>query len=197
MKQWSLLILLLMITLSGYAKKDKYYLTIDSRLETYLSEFAYEAYHQNMRIKKKHIKNINMIIVGDIPYDHTYGMWFKDSHTIMLDSKIMNMDEIVIKATLWHELGHALFQFEHVCDYKHIMNPLWLLGDDVYFDLYWEELKISFFDRATHTTCKDEQYIPISILEIEENVGEDLPEMVKPIVLPEIDNHLLELVTPP
>lgn len=138
----TILILLLSITVNA-----KHEIIIDSRLAPYVNEFIEDCKLRNINIDR-YLRKVDMIYVGDNPYDRDaiIGYWFNRTNTIQISPKIIG-DTVQLKATVYHELGHALFGFQHICGVPNlIMNSVSTVEDIQYFKDYWDCAVDEFFN---------------------------------------------------
>lgn len=143
LKTFSILVILALLTWGGvsyykYMNKPNQTM-VDSRLEPYLDEWKTECekYGIDYKVALNRILEIKMV-------DHldAAGRADKGNRTVLVNIESVGEDPWLIRAVLWHELGHYVFNLNH--------NDDGLMYEDIrdssYYEGLWEGLKASYFN---------------------------------------------------
>lgn len=136
---------------------DRTALYIDYRLIEYFNDFVDLCHEHGIEIEKtKNYKNLNLIIVGDVPIGINSGLvgcYFRVPKVIVIAPSQFE-DTLILRATMYHELSHALLEYGHLCGFKHIMNPDYEKGDELYYREHWDELLDDLFKTKEYVKNK-------------------------------------------
>jgi len=89
-------------------------LVIDNRLEPLMFDYVEEAKKRGLDIRPYLIEKIDYISYTEkLPWK-TLGV-FLYSHKAVFISERISFDDLAVKVTLFHEVGHALTNKNHVC----------------------------------------------------------------------------------
>lgn len=153
MRKW---IGLILICLLGYygVRYSQYmnsgHIEISSPLVPMVNEWKSVMYTQHLPIKPfKRIRKI--IIVDDSVVDGDVAYCDKYKQIIYISKSTITKGYWTTKAAVWHELGHFIFELDHVNDLD-IMNT-YVLREDEYRD-NWPQLEKNYLKK-----CKANEYV--------------------------------------
>ena len=136
-----LLVFFLTLVSFGFSQKNGPY--IDPILQNDVNKWIADAEAYDAKWYKEFSK-FDSIIVEDFPDDHILGYCDDYSGKIMISRSVVG-DPWLLRFVIYHELGHCILNYRHVCDRISIMNPAINFYPRALYDLIWEALVRDFF----------------------------------------------------
>jgi hypothetical protein len=101
------LVLLILLGTVGINAQDKDTMIVSPELERYTFQFMVEGYMRDMNLTDILFKNVDTIKVDTMLFFPEMGYFHKYKRTVGVSYQIF-IDSLAVKATLFHELAHAV-----------------------------------------------------------------------------------------
>ena len=144
-----LLVFFLTLVSFGFSQKNGPY--IDPILQNDVNKWIVDAENYDAKWYREFSK-FDSIVVEDFPDDHILGYCDDYSGKIMISRSVVG-DPWLLRFVVYHELGHCILGYNHVCDRIAIMNPAINFYPRELYDLVWDGLVRDFFLGSKGIPC--------------------------------------------
>lgn len=113
MRRSSLILLGLLFVGSLFAGNNK--VEVDPRLKPYVVEWCWRMEQAGIPWQSKFQDLVSIKVEPYSVDSREVGNSWRWTHTITINERFIDVSPCVIRSTIFHELGHAVFELDHEC----------------------------------------------------------------------------------
>lgn len=148
-----LLIILLVLSTSLFSQIKPQGPYVEPILQKHVDNFIEDANNNNVNWFREFNK-FDSILVVDFPNKYILGYCDDFAKKIYISRNIID-DDFLLKFVVYHEIGHCVLNYRHICDRISIMNPaLNFYPRELYAHLF-DQLIIDFFNNNEGIECPE------------------------------------------
>ena len=160
------ILFMLAFSISGQTPKNGPY--IDPFLDRAVNDWVLDMKKSKLNWKGS-FHRFDSIVSINFPTPGILGYCDKETKVIYISKTVID-NPFLVKMVVYHELGHCILEYDHICDRMAIMNPALNFYPRELYQSMWDRLVEDFFDKNRGIQCPE--------LRITENQVE--PELVLP-----------------
>lgn len=146
-------IFILIFTLTTALSAQRHGPYISPELEKEVHNWMEDAEFFNAKWKRIFYK-FDSIVVGDFPWDDVLGYCDDYEKKIFISRTVID-DSFLLKFVVYHELGHCILEYNHICDRMSIMNPAMNFYPMSLYEKMWKRLLDDYFDKNRGIACPE------------------------------------------